>query len=143
MSLVYQTITGLKDIDIHCVGPFLHYKDLHILCQTCICIQKLMKDILIYWRTTQYIPLSGIIIPREPIQRVYRIFKDTISDVHNIDYIDVRFGVIMEWYVKFKETNTQTTFVIYPNIKEDKKLNKLFKVLKDNDGVLSMFILHK
>lgn len=136
------TLTGINDIDNYVLSEYFSYKDLHCLCLTSKWLYDLMNPHIYNIRKNHFIPLNALIISDNMnITRVYELQEKNIKS-NDIDYIDIRYGVTFEWYVKFKLKDVNTTHIIYSSYNINGKLSKLFKIAYDDDAILSLYILY-
>lgn len=139
------TLTGINDIDNYILSEYFSYKDMHYLCFTSKWLHNLISPYIYNIRTTHFIPLSGLIHPNYVnIERVYELQINKNNNQHivkyDIDYVDIRYGITFEWYVRFKLKDVNRTHIIYSSYNVNGKLSKLFKIANDDDNILSMYI---
>lgn len=143
-----STLTGINDIDNYVLSEYFSYKDLHCLCLTSKWLYDTMSSHIYNIRKIHFIPLNGLIVPYHlNIGRVYQLQENKKNEdynivVYDIDYIDIRYGITFEWYVKFKLRHVNTNHTIYSCYNVNGKLSKLFKIAYDDDAILSLYILH-
>ena len=142
------TLTGIDDIDNYVLTTYFTYQDFHQLCITCKWLYQLMYPHIYTIRRNHFIPMSGLIVPEnDSVKRVYEVEISTPNNMehtliaYDIEYIDIRFGVIFEWYIKFKLKNVNTTHIVYSTYTMEGKLSKLFKFAYDEHNILSLYIL--
>jgi hypothetical protein len=125
--------TRIKDIDCFILTPLLERTDLHTIAQVSHYAHDIVQDKLMWIRKNEYIPMNALLDSLVlASKRVYRINNIRCS-YNDIDYISFKLGPTQDKYIKYKIKHKVTQFVIYG-------YSFLFKVTKDDDNVMSLYI---
>jgi hypothetical protein len=125
--------TCIKDIDYFVLIHFLERKDLHTIAQVSQYAHDMVQDQLMWIRKNEYIPMNALLDSLVlSSKRVYRI-NNKYCYYNDIDRISSKVGPTQEKYIKYNIKHKVSQFVVY-------SCSFLFKVVKDNDNVMSLYI---
>jgi len=125
--------TCIKDIDSFVLIHFLERKDLHTIAQVSQYAHDMVQDQLMWIRKNEYIPMNALLDSLVlSSKRVYRI-NNKYCYYNDIDRISSKVGPTQEKYIKYNIKHKVSQFVVY-------SCSFLFKVVKDNDNVMSLYI---
>lgn len=125
--------TCIKDIDCFVLIHFLERKDLHTIAQVSQYAHDMVQDKLMWIRKNEYIPMNALLDSLVlSSKRVYRI-NNKYCYYNDIDRISFKVGPTQEKYIKYNIKHKVSQFVVY-------SCSFLFKIVKDNDNVMSLYI---